>query len=125
MSHMGATRLPNNTITGGNIAHVGQLYFDQTLLDAVRQEWPYSANTHPVMRNAEDFLMAMGANGDDPVVRYTFVGDTLADGIFAWIRFGMDPSHDQPIRPAAYKDENGGHQLPPWSPPFPPFPPPS
>ncbi|KAK2010496.1 aromatic compound dioxygenase [Colletotrichum eremochloae] len=121
IAHIGATKQPNNTITGGRVAHIGQMYFDQKLLDAVETLPPYSANHQAVTKNAQDVPMMMASNTDDPVVRYALVGRTLADGIYAWIRFGVDANANRPLNPAAWIDENGGHQSNP-NPGVPSFP---
>jgi hypothetical protein len=103
----------NGTITGGRVSHVGQVYFDQDLLTLVEGTPAYSINTQPQLRNDADFLFSMGtAGGDDPVVRYAFLGDSPEDGLFAWIRFGVDLTAQRTYNPAAYKDETGGHQNP-------------
>jgi len=59
-------------------------------------------------QNVNDFLFRQGANGDDPVLRYAFVGKTLEEGIFAWIRFGVDTNQNRRINPAAFWTANGG-----------------
>ncbi|KAL0943539.1 intradiol ring-cleavage dioxygenase-like protein (extracellular dioxygenase) [Colletotrichum truncatum] len=110
IAHLGAIKQPNNTITGGKVAHIGQMYFDQKLLDEVERLPPYSTNHQAVTKNAQDALLAMSSNNDDPVVRYVLVGKTLADGIYAWIRFGVDSNANRPLNPAAWIDEKGGHQ---------------
>lgn len=106
--YLGATQQPNNTITGGRAAHVGQIYFDQSLISDTNTVTPYSTNTMPVVQNTADFLFQMGANGDDPIVRYALVGESVSDGIYAWIRFGIDTSADMPVNPAAFWTEDGG-----------------
>lgn len=40
-----ATVLPNDTYIGGNTLHIGQIYFDETLTEAVEATSPYSSNT--------------------------------------------------------------------------------
>ncbi|OHW89789.1 extracellular dioxygenase protein [Colletotrichum incanum] len=110
IAHIGAIKQPNNTITGGRVAHIGQMYFDQKLLDAVEKLPPYSTNHQAVTKNAQDGPMMMSSNTDDPVVRYALVGQTLSDGIYAWIRFGVDANANRPLNPAAWIDEKGGHQ---------------
>ncbi|KAK1995350.1 aromatic compound dioxygenase [Colletotrichum falcatum] len=112
IAHIGATRQPNNTITGGRVAHIGQVYFDQNLLDAVEDLPPYSDNRQAFTDNAQDEPMRAAAAGaeDDPVVRYALVGRALADGIYAWIRFGVDADASRPLDPAGWVDETGGHQ---------------
>lgn len=44
IAHLGATVLPNNTLTGGTAAHVGQLFWDQDLITAVEATYPYNTN---------------------------------------------------------------------------------
>jgi len=112
IAHVGAKQLPNGTITGGSVAHIGQMYFDQSLLKAVEGTQPYASNTQTWTQNAQDILLQQGANGDDPVVQYVLIGDSIEDGIFAWIRFGVDPKANRPLNAAAYIDESGGHQSP-------------
>ena len=106
--YLEATQDANNTITGGRAAHVGQLYFDQTLIAEADKVTPYNTNTMTVVPNQNDFLFQMGANGDDPIVRYALVGENLEDGLFAWIRFGIDQAANLPVNPAAFWTENGG-----------------
>lgn len=110
--YLGATQQPNNTITGGRAAHIGQIYFDQSLISTTQQVSPYSQNTMPILPNTQDMLFMMGANGDDPIVRYALVGDSLEDGIYAWIRFGVDVGADMPVNPAAFWREGGGEMNP-------------
>lgn len=69
---------------------------------------PYSSNTMAILPNTQDFLFQMGANGDDPIVRYALVGSTVEEGIYAWIRFGIDTTADMPVNPAAFWTEDGG-----------------
>ncbi|KAK3933874.1 Intradiol ring-cleavage dioxygenase [Diplogelasinospora grovesii] len=106
--YLGATKQPNNTITGGRAAHVGQLYFDQPFLTAVNQVTPYNTNKMAITQNTADFLFMQGANGDDPIVRYALVGNTLSDGVFAWIRFGINQNANKAVSPAAFIGPNGG-----------------
>ncbi|KAL2269212.1 hypothetical protein VTJ83DRAFT_4058 [Remersonia thermophila] len=107
--YIGATRQPNNTITGGRAAQIGQIYFDQSLISAVESLPPYNTNRMPIVQNVNDFLFRQGANGDDPILRYAYINpNNLADGIFAWIRFGVDVNANKPVNPAAFWTENGG-----------------
>jgi hypothetical protein len=106
--YLGATKQANNTITGGHAAHVGQLYFDQSLLTNVDKVPPYTTNKMKVLKNTADFLFMQGANGDDPIVRYSLLTSNLADGAFAWIRFGVDTKANKPVNPAAWWTANGG-----------------
>jgi hypothetical protein len=105
---MGATKLPNNTISGGRAAHIGQLYFDQSLLVNVNKLAPYNTNKMAITQNTVDFLFRQGANGDDPIVRYAFVGNQIEQGMFAWIRFGINAAANKAVSPAAFWTATGG-----------------
>ncbi|KAL5363872.1 Intradiol ring-cleavage dioxygenase [Aspergillus floccosus] len=101
----------NNTISGlytAHSAHVGQLFFDQDLISTVEETTPYSANTQELTTNEEDSILAEEAEEIDPFVEYVFLGDSVADGIFAWISMGMDATENSEITPAAYYTEEGG-----------------
>lgn len=98
----------NNTITGGRAAHVGQIYFDQGLITDVDTLQPYQQNTMTILPNVRDALFMMGANGDDPIVRYALVGDKVEDGLYAWIRFGVNMQNNLRVNPAAFWTADGG-----------------
>lgn len=105
---LGAKKEANNTLTGGKAAHVGQIYFDQGLITNVDKATPYSSNKMVIQPNVRDFLFMAGANGDDPIVRYALVGNKIEDGIFAWIRFGINQNNNLKVDPAAFWTANGG-----------------
>ncbi|KAL1874354.1 hypothetical protein VTK73DRAFT_437 [Phialemonium thermophilum] len=105
---LGATKQPNNTITGGNAAHVGQLFFDQPMLTQANTLHPYVTNKQTVTQNVADYYFMAMSNGGDPVLRYSLVGDKLEDGIFAWIRYGIDTTAKKNVDPAAFWTANGG-----------------
>lgn len=123
MVHLNAALLPNNTITGGTISHVGQLFFDQSLITTVEKTAPYSTNTQPLTTNAQDFIMAQEAENGDPVLHYSFLGSKVEDGLFGWIAFGVDPSANRTVNAAAHYGEDGGKANP--NPGFPGGPPPT
>lgn len=106
--YLGATKQANNTITGGRAAHVGQIYFDQALITNVDKNAPYNTNKMAIVQNTRDFLFQAGANGDDPIVRYALPGKDVSEGIFTWIRFGINQQANKPVDPAAYWTANGG-----------------
>ena len=108
MSHLNATVLPNNTLSGGAITHVGQMFFDQDLVTLVEAVEPYLSNTQDLTTNAEDSIFSEESDGYDPVVEYVLLGDDVSEGIFAWIAFGMDSSSAYNVSAAAYWTENGG-----------------
>jgi len=70
VAHVNVTVLLNNTITGGNIAHVGQVFWDQDLIYAVEATYPYNTNNITITTNAADRVFSTEtANSDsDPVL---------------------------------------------------------
>jgi len=112
MVHTGVKREANGTITGGNVVHIGQLYFDQSLITMVEKTKPYTENKQILTLNTNDDLLYMTPNGEDPFFRYVLLGDKIEDGIFAYIRFGVDPTASYTFNPSAMRDSSGGHQNP-------------
>ncbi|KAJ4301486.1 hypothetical protein N0V90_003578 [Kalmusia sp. IMI 367209] len=126
MAHFNTTVLPNNTISGGTISHVGQLFFDQSLISAVEATSPYNTNTQPLTTNEQDFIMAQESETTDPVLHYTLVGNKIEEGLFGWIAFGVDPKANKTVSAAANYGKDGGKANPnpgfPGGPGMPPFP---
>jgi hypothetical protein len=89
----------DKAIAGGKVAHVGQLYFEQALNDAVQQKPPYNTNKQFLMRNKDDFLLMQGSAGvADPIVEYTLLGKDVGEGVYAWMNFAIDPKADRKVR---------------------------
>ena len=81
-THGNATVLPNGTFTGGVDNHVG-LFFDQDLRDEVETLDPYTANAQDVMSNNDDGIAAQDSTDTfDPIVKYTYLGDSLSGGSY-------------------------------------------
>lgn len=112
MVHLNSTILPNNTITGGTVSHVGQLYFDQSLISAVETTYPYTGNTQPLTTNEQDFILAQEAENGDPVLEYTMLGSKVEEGLFGWIAFGVDPTVNRTVMAAATYGKDGGKANP-------------
>ncbi|KAK3905546.1 Intradiol ring-cleavage dioxygenase [Staphylotrichum tortipilum] len=111
MVHANATLQANQTLGLDNYAsHVGQAFFDQSLIAAVEQVQPYAGNTQALTPNTQDSIMAeeAGTEGVDPVMEYTLLGDSVEDGLFAWIAFGIDSSRSQAVSPAVFLYKEGG-----------------
>lgn len=107
--HFNGTSFDNGTYAGGYVSHVGQLYFDQHLIDGVEATSVYATNAQDLTTNADDSLLSVEiANGHDPFVEYCYLGDGVEDGIFAWISFGVDLTFQQTLTGAATLTENGG-----------------
>ncbi|KAF2276585.1 aromatic compound dioxygenase, partial [Westerdykella ornata] len=116
--HHGAKVLPNNTIQGGTISHVGQFYIDQNFLAQVEATAPYNTNKQAITTNARDPLFNMGKQGgDDPVLKISLIGKTIADGLYATIDVGVNPKARQNPQPVNFWTEKGGIPVPnsPWT----------
>ncbi|KAH6962319.1 Intradiol ring-cleavage dioxygenase [Ilyonectria sp. MPI-CAGE-AT-0026] len=112
MIHNNATVHPNKTLelNSGNIAHVGQVFFDQDLINLADTISPYSENTNTMVKNSEDGIFYVEAEVIDPVTRYTFLGDSLEKGIMAWMVFGidLDANYNDVVQAASYYGKDGG-----------------
>uniref|UniRef100_H3GVM6 Intradiol ring-cleavage dioxygenases domain-containing protein n=1 Tax=Phytophthora ramorum TaxID=164328 RepID=H3GVM6_PHYRM len=103
------TVLKNNTYSGGVGAHVGQLFFDQDLITKVEATGVYATNTLDVTLNDNDNIYQESADtGFDPIMEYTLLGDTVEDGIFAWISVGVDMTLAKSVSAASTITANGG-----------------
>lgn len=114
MSHAmsNTTIRTNGTVLGSNgtahASHVGQLFFDQELLSRVETTEPYASNTQDQTLNSEDSILGEEADSMDPFVQYILLGDSVEDGILAWISIGIDPTADSEIESASTIYETGG-----------------
>ncbi|KAI9650394.1 hypothetical protein NHQ30_000408 [Ciborinia camelliae] len=106
--HFNGTTYANGTYGGGVISHVGQIFFDQDLITQVEAVSPYSTNNQPTTLNSEDSVLADEAASSDPMINYSLLGETVADGIFGWLAFGVDVSKSYNVQPAASLYSSGG-----------------
>jgi protocatechuate 3,4-dioxygenase beta subunit len=118
VGHANATVYANGTIgtgsagDGDSIAlHIGQLFFDTALLDAVAQISPYAENTQTVTENSEDSILAQSAvqGASDPFFQYVYLGEDVSDGVYAWVTVGINTNETRTTNAAAYIDADGGH----------------
>lgn len=89
-------------------SHVGQIFFDQDLITEVEKTSPYSTNTQSLTENADDDILQMEADTTDPFMEYVLLGDSVSDGIFAWISIGVNVKRDDSLSPEGYWTEDGG-----------------
>lgn len=109
MVHAGAEPLSNGTLYNTAATHVGQMYFDQDLISKVEETAPYNANEQELTTNAEDgILEEEAATGVDPIMSYVMLGDSVEDGLLAWLAFGVDMSFVRNITAATTNYEGGG-----------------
>ncbi|WVF72176.1 hypothetical protein IAT40_006988 [Kwoniella sp. CBS 6097] len=117
VGHANATVYANGTIGTGSsgdgdsaAVHIGQLFFDQDLLDAVATVSPYSENTQTVTANDEDTILASEAveGASDPFYEFVYLGDDISDGIYAWATVGITINTTYATSAAAYLTSDGG-----------------
>ncbi|KAL4933693.1 intradiol ring-cleavage dioxygenase [Aspergillus undulatus] len=112
VAHLGATVLPNNTLTGGYVPHIGQLFFDQELVNEIEATYPYNTNTVDITQNADDHVVIVETedSDSDPFFQYALIGDSVEDGLVAWVTLGVNvsASHDSSVSYAATLTSNGG-----------------
>ncbi|KAH6962036.1 Intradiol ring-cleavage dioxygenase [Ilyonectria sp. MPI-CAGE-AT-0026] len=111
MVHANATLLSNNTIGHDNTAmHVGQAFFDQSLISEVEATSPYILNEQELTENADDDILAEEASTDgvDPLMSYMLLGSSVSDGLFAWLSFGVNTTYANQAGAAALYYEGGG-----------------
>ncbi|PWY65999.1 extracellular dioxygenase [Aspergillus heteromorphus CBS 117.55] len=92
--HWNATLLPNNTLAGGSIPHIGQIFWDQDMISKVESTYPYNTNSIPITLNEEDRVVNVETNNadTDPFLNYVYLGDSLEDGLFAWLTVAVNTS---------------------------------
>lgn len=109
MTHtLDATVNTNNTLAGSSVSHVGQMFFDQDLIEAVDLVEPYASNTQAITDNSDDSILSEEAGDVDPMVEYVLLGDDVSEGIFGWLAFGMDSGASYNVTPAANLYAEGG-----------------
>jgi protocatechuate 3,4-dioxygenase beta subunit len=112
IAHTQAHKLANNTITGGHISHIGQLFFDQDLITKVEATYPYNTNTVSITKNINDHVVIDETedSNSDPFFEYALLGDSIEDGVFGWITIGVNvsASHDSDATYAASLTASGG-----------------
>jgi len=115
IAHVGATTLANGTYTGGRVAHLSQLFFDQTLRDAVEATAPYNTNRIAKTANLADGFTGYAATAKyDPFPNYITLGNALSDGLFVWAELGLNTSSnwDYYAPYASTWKEGGGYNNP-------------
>ncbi|PHH61520.1 hypothetical protein CDD81_311 [Ophiocordyceps australis] len=114
MSTDGANVMPNGTFEGGNVRHIGQVYFDPSLISAVEALEPYKSNEQAVTSNTEDEFTADVASEDfDPFMNYAYLGENPQDGVLMWLTIGLDPvaDYNKNRTPASHWYSDGGVDL--------------
>lgn len=113
MVHTNISGVYRNHTLGNNVyaSHVGQTFFDQDLITEVNTVEPYLSTTQELTTNADDGILSEEADeGVDPLMEYTYLGDSIEDGIFAWISYGINATLSDSVTPAAFYYESGGEE---------------
>ncbi|GAW02906.1 extracellular dioxygenase [Lentinula edodes] len=94
IAHLNATLLSNNTLSGGTVPHVGQVFWDQDLINDVEATYPYNTNTIVITENVDDRVFSTETEDttSDPVLEYVYLGSNLSDGLFAWVTIAVNTS---------------------------------
>jgi protocatechuate 3,4-dioxygenase beta subunit len=109
MSHSNVTLNANKTLSGtGQVAHVGQMFFDQDLITQVNKVSPYKSNTQSQTQNSDDSILSQAAEDVDPILEYVLLGDSISDGILAWTTIGINVTGNYTVSAAATIYESGG-----------------
>jgi len=110
VAHLNATLLSNSTLSGGTVSHIGQVFWDQDLINAVEATYPYNTNNVTLTTNAEDRVFADETADTEtvPVFEYVYLGDSLEDGIFGWVTIAVNVSATyDPNYSYVYTEEGG------------------
>ncbi|KAL4151116.1 hypothetical protein PRNP1_008065 [Phytophthora ramorum] len=101
----------NNTYTGGSVVHAGEIFFDQDLITEVEETSTYVSNSQNLTTNEADkgFTEAT-ATGYDPIMEYALIGDSVGDGVFAWISIGVDLTASNNVTAVGALTADGGVQ---------------
>ncbi|GIK07174.1 hypothetical protein Aspvir_002830 [Aspergillus viridinutans] len=112
VAHLNATLLPNNTLSGGYVPHIGQLFIDQDLIYKVEATYPYNTSTVSITKNADDHVVQAETedSNSDPFFEYAYLGDSIEDGLLAWVTLGVNvtANHDSSVSYAATLTSDGG-----------------
>jgi len=89
-------------------SHIGQIFFDDELVGQAHETYPYNTVTADRTYNADDQILTQEAEDMDPIAKWEYLGDTISDGVLAWIRIGIDTSADAATQSAAAYYADGG-----------------
>ncbi|OWY91179.1 hypothetical protein PHMEG_00040354 [Phytophthora megakarya] len=68
-----------------------------------------TSNTQKLTTNADDSILSEEAAEDfDPFFEYVLLGDSVSDGVLAWISVGVDMTRAQTITAAGTLTSDGG-----------------
>lgn len=84
-----ATILPNGILAGGEtLSHVGQLSWDQALLDEIENLAPQTTDSGGFVSRRQE----AAGNDSDLIYNYVLFGEDVTYGLLAWVVIVIDPS---------------------------------
>ncbi|KAK4221053.1 Intradiol ring-cleavage dioxygenase [Podospora fimiseda] len=101
--HTNAAAAQNNgTLIDTGASHVGQFFFDQSLITIVERTSPYTSNKQTLTTNAQDGILKEQSKVGDPFINYVFLagGDSVSAGLLGWISFGINPKLSKTVKAA-------------------------
>ncbi|KAK6081672.1 hypothetical protein SCUP515_02919 [Seiridium cupressi] len=91
IGHVGSKVLDNGTYTGGQVAHLSQLSFDQALIDTIEATAPYNTNRVAKTSNLADGFAGYAASPKyDQFPNYAMLGSGVSGGMFVWAELGIN-----------------------------------
>lgn len=81
--------LTDESYTGGEIIHTGQLFFDEAINEEIQATSPYSDNTTPETTLSDDSIYDDGG-ASSGLLTLTALGSSVSDGYKATITVGVD-----------------------------------
>ncbi|GAA3797885.1 intradiol ring-cleavage dioxygenase [Streptomyces phyllanthi] len=83
--------LTDDSYTGGEVIHTGQLFFDEEINAEIQATAPYSENTTPETSLSDDSIYDDGG-ASSGLLTLTALGDSVSDGYKATLTVGVDTS---------------------------------
>ncbi|KAF9876886.1 extracellular dioxygenase [Colletotrichum karsti] len=104
MTHAeGTEALANDTVQNNVATHAGQMFFDQGLVDMMREHERYNFNTQLFIENKDDAYFRQEAEFTDPVMSYVLLDHekrNIEEGILAWKLVGVNMTNVRELRVA-------------------------
>jgi protocatechuate 3,4-dioxygenase beta subunit len=88
--HVGSTN-DDATLTGGHVAHTGQMFPSEAVYREVYKLSPYNAETAAIVTHAEDRVWTQ-QHGYEVLMKIERVGHRLTKGLIASVTLAVDPS---------------------------------
>eukprot|EP01117_Protostelium_nocturnum_P017092 TRINITY_DN6896_c0_g1_i1.p1 TRINITY_DN6896_c0_g1~~TRINITY_DN6896_c0_g1_i1.p1 ORF type:complete len:318 (+),score=84.60 TRINITY_DN6896_c0_g1_i1:1558-2511(+) len=108
--HVNGTTNSTGYFSGGKVAHVGQMFFEESLLDKIAEISPYNTNTAQMTPQSQDNIFQQA--GTDALMPYYQVDSSdLSKGLVAWITVGVNTSLSISSTADGGSADNGGNTM--------------